>query len=59
MPEVNLKTVARRRSIKYVLKNFAKFAGKHLCRSLLSNKVANNDTVPFLKKGSSITYVFL
>ena len=34
-------SLARRGSLKnVVLKNFAKFTGKHLCRSLFFNKVA-------------------
>ena len=32
--------VARRCSVKEVLRNFAKFTGKHLCQSLFFNKVA-------------------
>ena len=35
---------------KGVLKNFAKFTGKHLCQSLLSNKVADLRTAALLNK---------
>ena len=35
---------------KGVLKNFEKFTGKHLCQSLLFNKVAGLRTVTLLKK---------
>ena len=34
------KAVVRRYSVKKFLRNFAKFAGKHLCQSLFFNKVA-------------------
>ena len=41
----------RRRSIeKNVLKNFAKFTGKHLCQSLIFDKVAGIGPVTLLKK---------
>ena len=33
-----------------VLKNFAKFTGKHLCQSLFFNKVANFMHATLLKK---------
>ena len=37
---ISLRTSHRRCSVrKYVLRNFAKFAGKHLCQSLSLNKV--------------------
>ena len=39
---------------KGVLRNFGKFAGKHLCQSLFFNKVCN-----FIKKRGSDTGVFL
>ena len=35
---------------KAVLRNFAKFTGKHLCQSLLSNKVAGLRPATLLKK---------
>ena len=35
---------------KSVLKNFAKFTGKHLCQSLFSNKVTGLRTETLLKK---------
>ena len=35
---------------KGVLKNFAKFKGKHLCQSLFFNKVAGPRPAPLLKK---------
>ena len=35
---------------KGVLKNFAKFTGKHLCQSLFFNKVAGIRTATLLKK---------
>ena len=35
---------------KDVLKNFAKFTGKHLCLSLLLNKVAGRRPATLLKK---------
>ena len=34
-----------------VLRNFAKFTGKHLCQSLLFNKVAALSPATLLKKG--------
>ena len=43
---------------KGVLKNFAKFTGKHLCQSLLFNKVAGLKAATLLKKNSG-TGVFL
>ena len=43
--------VAQRCSIrKGVLKNFAKFTGKHLCQSLFFNKVAGVKPATLLKK---------
>ena len=41
---------------KGILRNFAKFAGKHLCQSLLFHKVAAGN---FIKKRDSGTGVFL
>ena len=35
---------------KDVLRNFAKLAGKHLCRSLFFNKVADLQAYSFIKK---------
>ena len=35
---------------KHVLKNFAKFTGKHMCQSLLFNKVAGLRPTTLLKK---------
>ena len=35
---------------KIVLKNFAKFTGKHLCHSLFFNKVAGARPATFLEK---------
>ena len=35
---------------KVVLKNFAKFTGKHLCQSLLFNKVSGPGSFNFLQK---------
>ena len=43
---------------KAVLKNFAKFTRKHLCQSLLFNKVAGLSPATLLKKDSG-TGVFL
>ena len=39
---------------KEVLKNLAKFTGKHLCRSLFLNKVAGLRSVTLLKKETPI-----
>ena len=36
---------------KCVLRNFAKFTGKHLCQNLLFNKVAGQRLATLLKKG--------
>ena len=41
-----------------VLKNFAKFTGKHLCQSLFFNKVAGLRSATLLKR-VSVTGVFL
>ena len=41
-----------------VLKNFAKFKGKHLCRSLFFNKVADGG-LQLYKKGDSDTGVLV
>ena len=43
--------------IKGVLRNFAKFTGKHLCQSLIFNKVAGLSHVILLKK-ETLTQVF-
>ena len=44
-------TIARRCSVrKAVLRHFAKFTGKHLCKSLFFNKVAGLRPATFLKK---------
>ena len=43
---------------KGVLKNFAKFTGKHLCQSLFFNKFAGLRPATFFKKGSG-TGIFL
>ena len=43
---------------KGVLKNFAKFSGKHLCQSLFLNKFAGLKPATLLKKDSG-TGVFL
>ena len=43
---------------KVALKNFAKFAGKHLCQSLFLNKVASLRLAILFKKDSG-TGVFL
>ena len=43
---------------KGVLRNFAKFTGKHLCQSLFFNKVAGLRPATLLKKDSG-TGVFL
>ena len=43
---------------KAVLTNFAKFTGKHLCQSLLFNKVAGLSPVTLLRRDSG-TGVFL
>ena len=40
----------RRCSVRKVLRNFGKFTGKHLCQSLLLNKVAGLSPATFLKK---------
>ena len=46
-----LASVSLRRSVrKGVLRNFAKFTGKHLCQSLFFNKVAGLRPVALLKK---------
>ena len=37
---------------KGVLRNFAKFTGKHLCQSLFLNKVASLRPATFLKRNS-------
>ena len=42
--------VARRYSVKKVLRNFAKITGKHLCQSLFFNKVAGLRLAALLKK---------
>ena len=42
-----------------VLKNFAKFTGKHQCQSLFFNKVAGLRTATLFKKKNSSTGVFL
>ena len=44
---------------KGVLRNFAKFTGKHLCQSLFFNKVAGLRSTTLLKKRDSGTGVFL
>ena len=44
---------------KVVLRNFAKFTGKHLCQSLLFNKVAGLRPATLLKKRHWHTGVFL
>ena len=46
-----LEAVAQRCSVKKgVLRNFAKFTGKHLCQSLFFNKVAGPRPAALLKK---------
>ena len=50
-PKKNMKKQHRRCSMKKaVLKNFPSFTGKHLCGSLLFNKVAGLRSVTFLKQ---------
>ena len=47
----NTEVVARRCSVKKgVLRNFAKFTGKHLCQSLYFNKVAGLRPATLLKQ---------
>ena len=43
--------------IKAVLKNFAEFTGKHMCRSVFLNKVADLRPETLLKK-ETLTQVF-
>ena len=53
----NLRSSQRRCSVKKdVLRNFAKFTGKHLCQSLFLNKVAGT-ACNFIKK-ETLTQVF-
>ena len=44
---------------KSVLRNFAKFTGKHLCMSLFFNKVAGLQACNFILKNDSGTGLFL
>ena len=39
---------------KGILRNFAKFTGKHLCQSLFFNKVAGNQACNIIKKESLV-----
>ena len=41
---------ARRCSVKKCFRNFAKFTGKHMCKSLFFNKVAGLRPATLLKK---------
>ena len=43
--------VSQRCSVKNVLKPFAEFTGKHLCRSLFFNKFVGLSPTTLLKKG--------
>ena len=47
---IEKEAVVQRYSVKNVLKNFAKFTGKHLCQSLFFNKVAGRRPATLLKK---------
>ena len=61
MPLRHLDANAQRCSVKKgVLRNFAKFTGKHLCQSLFFNKVAGLSLMPAtLLKRDPGTGVFL
>ena len=43
---------------KGVLRNFAKFAGKHLCQSFFLNKIAGLRPATLKKRGSGMAQVF-
>ena len=63
--EINPKSTHQRCSVKKgVLRNFAKFTGKHLCQGLFSNKVAcgafeiQKQKHPLEKSSAVLTKVF-